>query len=177
MCIIWAPYVSRPVVTESLLPSSLPICCTYYIPLDIFFSFCVIVLCNGFGLFMFLLMLSKTYNLWTDNHLYLGKKKSNLFSSGESLLSRFLFTKVLYKRADSSQAINWFDRPKHIFQSRGPFGAVSDKRSVGLLICTLISENQGLEKSRSASNLRKISGLANLFFFQFVTWIFFRFTV
>ena len=31
-----------------------------------------------------------------------------------------------------------------------------------LLICTLISENQGLEKSRSASNLRKISGPANL---------------
>ena len=37
--------------------------------------------------------------------------------------------------------------------------------SVGLLICTLISENQGLEKSRSASNLRKISGPANLDFF------------
>ena len=36
----------------------------------------------------------------------------------------------------------------------------------GLLICTLISENQGLEKSRSASNLRKISGPANLDFFQ-----------
>ncbi len=32
----------------------------------------------------------------------------------------------------------------------------------GLLICTLISENQGLEKSRSASNLRKISGPAEL---------------
>ena len=37
---------------------------------------------------------------------------------------------------------------------------------VGLLICTLISENQGLEKSRSASNLRKISGPANLDFFS-----------
>ena len=36
----------------------------------------------------------------------------------------------------------------------------------GLLICTLISENQGLEKSRSASNLRKISGPANLDFFS-----------
>ena len=35
----------------------------------------------------------------------------------------------------------------------------------GLLICTLISENQGLEKSGSASNLRKISGPANLDFF------------
>ena len=34
-----------------------------------------------------------------------------------------------------------------------------------LLICTLITENQGLEKSRSASNLRKISGPANLDFF------------
>ena len=30
--------------------------------------------------------------------------------------------------------------------------------------CTLISENQGLEKSRSASNLRKNSGPANLDF-------------
>ena len=29
-------------------------------------------------------------------------------------------------------------------------------------ICTLISENHGLEKARSASNLRKISGIANL---------------
>ena len=38
-------------------------------------------------------------------------------------------------------------------------------KSVGLLICTLISENQGLEKLRSASNLRKISGPANLDFF------------
>ena len=37
--------------------------------------------------------------------------------------------------------------------------------TIGLLICTLISENQGLEKSRSASNLRKISGPANLDFF------------
>jgi hypothetical protein len=37
--------------------------------------------------------------------------------------------------------------------------------TLGLLICTSISENQGLEKSRSASNLRKISGLQ--------TWIFF----
>ena len=36
----------------------------------------------------------------------------------------------------------------------------------GLLFCTLISENQGLEKSRSASNLRKISGPANLDFFS-----------
>ena len=37
--------------------------------------------------------------------------------------------------------------------------------TIGLLICTLISENQGLEKSRPASNLRKISGPANLDFF------------
>ena len=53
---------------------------------------------------------------------------------------------------------------------------------VGHLICTLISENQGLEKLRSLSNLRKISGPAHLNFFsvdlnffQFVNWIFFRF--
>ena len=36
----------------------------------------------------------------------------------------------------------------------------------GLLICTLISENQGLEKSRSASNLRKLLGPANLDLFS-----------
>ena len=36
----------------------------------------------------------------------------------------------------------------------------------GLLICTLISENQGLVKSRSISNSRKISGSANLHFFS-----------
>ena len=35
----------------------------------------------------------------------------------------------------------------------------------GLLICTLISENLGLEKLRSVSNLRKISGPAHLDFF------------
>ena len=34
------------------------------------------------------------------------------------------------------------------------------------LICTFISENQGLEKLRSVSNLRKISGPAHLNFFQ-----------
>ena len=34
-----------------------------------------------------------------------------------------------------------------------------------LLICTLISENPGLEKLRSDSNLRKISGPANLDYF------------
>jgi hypothetical protein len=37
------------------------------------------------------------------------------------------------------------------------------RSSIGLLICTLISENQGLKKSRS--NRRKISSLANLDFF------------
>ena len=36
---------------------------------------------------------------------------------------------------------------------------------VGLLICTLISENPGLQKSRSVSNRIKISGPANLDFF------------
>ena len=36
----------------------------------------------------------------------------------------------------------------------------------GLLICTLIFENLGLEKSRSASNLRNISGPGNLNFFS-----------
>ena len=35
----------------------------------------------------------------------------------------------------------------------------------GLLICILISENQGLEKLRFVSNLRKISGPTNLNFF------------
>ena len=41
----------------------------------------------------------------------------------------------------------------------------SSDRTFGLLICTLISENQGLEKLRSDSNLRKILGPANLDFF------------
>ena len=40
------------------------------------------------------------------------------------------------------------------------------KPPVNLLICTLISENQGLEKSRSISNPRKISGPTNLDFFS-----------
>ena len=37
--------------------------------------------------------------------------------------------------------------------------------TVGHLFCTLISENQGLDKLRSVSNLRKISGPAHLNFF------------
>jgi hypothetical protein len=38
--------------------------------------------------------------------------------------------------------------------------------SLGHLICTLISKNQGLEKLRSLSNLRKISVPADLNFFS-----------
>ena len=38
--------------------------------------------------------------------------------------------------------------------------------TVSHLICTLISENEGLEKLRSASNLRKISVPAHLIFFS-----------
>ena len=37
----------------------------------------------------------------------------------------------------------------------------SKDKAVGLLICTLISEYQGLEKLRSVSNLRKFSGSAS----------------
>ena len=38
------------------------------------------------------------------------------------------------------------------------------------LICTLISENEGLEKLRSASNLRKISVPADLNFFSVLSF-------
>ena len=38
--------------------------------------------------------------------------------------------------------------------------------SLGLLICALSSENQGLQKLRSISNLRKFSGPAHLDFFS-----------
>ena len=37
---------------------------------------------------------------------------------------------------------------------------------MGHLFCTLISENQGLEKLRSASNLRKIRSCTTEFFFS-----------
>ena len=50
--------------------------------------------------------------------------------------------------------------------------AVVKETMVGLLIWTLISENQGLEKLRSVSNLRKISDPPHLFFFQFVTFLY-----
>ena len=46
--------------------------------------------------------------------------------------------------------------------------------ALGLLICTLISENQGLEKSRSISNPRKISGSTNLEFFSGLALDFFQ---
>ena len=41
-----------------------------------------------------------------------------------------------------------------------------DIPTIGLLICALISENQGLEKSRSASNIRNMLSSANLDFFS-----------
>ena len=44
----------------------------------------------------------------------------------------------------------------------------------GHLICTLISENEGLEKLRSASNLRKISVPADLNFFSVCHLSFFQ---
>ena len=53
-----------------------------------------------------------------------------------------------------------------ISMSLWKLGVSTGGQAVGLLICTLISENQGLEKSRSASNLRKISGPANMDFFR-----------
>ena len=49
----------------------------------------------------------------------------------------------------------------------------SNRYTNGLLICTLIFENQGLEKLRS----EKFQVLHTWIFFQFVTWIFFRFMV
>ena len=59
-----------------------------------------------------------------------------------------------------------------------------DDMIVSHLICTLISENPGVEKLRSVSNLRKISVpthlnffSVHLIFFQFVTWSFFMFMV
>ena len=55
-----------------------------------------------------------------------------------------------------------------IFRNQG-----ADKKAIwtqqgqpfGLLICALISENQGLEKAWSVSNLRKISGPVHLYLF------------
>ena len=46
------------------------------------------------------------------------------------------------------------------------FRVQSGKMIVSLLICTLIFENPGLKKFRSVSNLRKISGPANLNLFS-----------
>ena len=43
---------------------------------------------------------------------------------------------------------------------------IEKNKTLGHLICTLISENQGLEKLRAVSNLRKISGPADLNFFS-----------
>ena len=42
--------------------------------------------------------------------------------------------------------------------------------SIGLLICTLISENQSLEKSRSNSNRKKIQILQTLIFSGLAPW-------
>ena len=45
-------------------------------------------------------------------------------------------------------------------------GMIRPMFTLGNLICTLISENQGLDKLRSLSNLRKISVPAHLNFFS-----------
>ena len=47
-------------------------------------------------------------------------------------------------------------------------------KAISLLICDLISENQGLEKLRSVANLRKISGPAHLDFFSVCLLDFFQ---
>jgi hypothetical protein len=47
-----------------------------------------------------------------------------------------------------------------------PFIIFFHFQTVGLLICLLIFENQGLEKLRSISNLRKISGPPKQDFFS-----------
>ena len=77
--------------------------------------------------------------------------------------------------------INWLKTPQNLFTQfvcpnpkvwnfdekmlHRAFVVRVQKPILGLLICTLISENQDLEKSRSVSNLRKISGPVNLDFF------------
>ena len=60
----------------------------------------------------------------------------------------------------------------NILSYKNTFNKYSSKpaTSSGHLISTLISENQGGEKLRSVSNFRKISGPAQLNFFQY-TWI------
>ena len=56
-----------------------------------------------------------------------------------------------------------FFQNKFVENSETPWHKV---KFCGFLICTLISENQSLEKSWSALKLRKISGPANLDFFS-----------
>ena len=61
---------------------------------------------------------------------------------------------------------HYFARKFHIIFYWGVYKRYRVKSTGGLLICTLISENQGLKKLRSISNLRKISGPAHLIFFS-----------
>ena len=71
----------------------------------------------------------------------------------------FFFIVFLYKRDSSIKIIFSLKQLLCMY-------IYKEDLSIGLLICTLISENQGFEKSRSASNLRKKSGPANLDFFS-----------
>ena len=78
------------------------------------------------------------------------------FSKGERL---FVFQKRLLSGVKSSQKLNFTVRLIATFSH---------------LICALSSENEGFEKSRSASNLRKISVPADLNFFSVCHLSFFQ---
>ena len=100
--------------------------------------------------------LRNTHHPWPRGSIY------SFLEVGRPPFLAFLFTTYLYDKA-RLRFINIYD----ITNMYCKCGVNSDFQfTLGLLICTLISKNPGLEKSRSASNLRKISGPANLDFFS-----------
>ena len=116
--------------------------------------------------------------IWADkNGVVFGRIAwiSNKNQKFEKIYQSFFYSEFIQFRINfhsnnlKSERNNWWFKPwfNIILHTQSIVCA-----TVGHLICTFISENQGLEKLRSVSNLRKISGPAHLNFFS-VDLIFF----
>ena len=101
---------------------------------------------------------------WTEFFLWTGRLTYDVqMQSRSSALPKMPTKCLLHIRILDNLGIRVIHFQGHIFLGRIMEGFFS-LQTFGLLICTLLSENQGLEKSRSASNHRKFSGPANLDF-------------
>ena len=112
-------------------------------------------------------MLCRRYMIW----LFFSRAKTNWLKKCRSIQN---WCRIIWRKCNKInmdirffEAIYW----KNKFWISLEYMCVT----IGLLICALISENQGPEKLRSVTNLRKISVPAHLIFFSVCHLYFFHF--